>query len=219
MTIFALDSSTTSASVAIVTDGQILFSHTEDYGRTHSERLMPLCDVAFKTAGVTPKEIDLYVVCNGPGSYTGLRIAVSTIKGLAMACNKPCVAVNTLQVLAAGQQDGNVITLLNARRGNFFSAAYRVKDGATQQKIAPTHLSCGEIQGIFEEKHALLAGDGAKIFYEMLVEEDRGRFTLTGNDMPTAEVAARIGLHIYNKSGGILAEDLLPDYIRPVKIG
>ncbi len=219
MTVFALDSSTTSASVAILADDKSLFSHTENYGRTHSERLMPLCDTAFKTSRLAPKDIELFAVCNGPGSYTGLRIAISTVKGLAMACDKPCVAVNTLTVLAASQEDGNVITLLNARRGNFFCAAFRVKNGVAVQVIAPTHLYYSEISTFFDGEGARLAGDGASIFYEMLTQEQQKAFTLTGNDMPSAEVAARLARRIYEKSGGVSAEELMPDYIRPVKIG
>ncbi len=219
MVVFALDSSTASASVAIRKDDRTLFSFTKDYGTTHSEKLMPLCDEAFKTCCIKPDEVDVYVVCNGPGSYTGLRIGVSIIKGLAMSTRLPCVAVNTLEVLASAQRDGDVLALINARRGNHFCAGYRIKDGFAAELVSPRHAPTAEILTFFDGDEILVAGDGAMPFFDSLSDEQKGRYILSGNDMPSAETAAILGERVFNHSGGKNASDLLPAYIQPVHIG
>ncbi len=218
MTIFALDSSTISASVAIVRDEKTLFVKTAEFGTTHSENLMPLCDMAFKALGITPNEIDLYAVCNGPGSYTGLRIGVAVIKGLAFATGKPTQPVSTLKTLACAQADGNVVALLNARRGNYFCAAYKVSDGIAQEIVSPRLAHGDEIYNFFKGEDFMLAGDGAVLFYENRAEVEFN-ISVSEHNMPSAEKAALLALQEYEKTGGVTAESLLPAYIREVKIG
>ncbi len=222
MTIFALDSSTASASVAIIKNEKTLFASTLDYGTTHSERLMPLCDTAFKTTCLKPSDIDLFAVCNGPGSYTGLRIGVSVIKGLAMATNRPCVAVSTLSTLAFAQQ-GNVIPLINARRGNYFCGGYTIEGDDMTEVISQRHAPSEEILGFFDEGQTLLVGDGALMFFESLTTAQQEKFRLCDDlplgNMPRADVAANLALKTFAKSGAVSAAELLPCYIRPVHIG
>ena len=102
MIIFSLDSSSKSASAAVVRDGVILSESFANIGLTHSETLLELCDEALRRASVTPREVDFFAVTSGPGSFTGLRIGMGLIKGMAFATKKPCVGVPTFEALAFG---------------------------------------------------------------------------------------------------------------------
>ncbi len=222
MIVFALDSSTASASVSIIKNEATLFSETTNFGTTHSENLMPLCDKAFKATGLTPLDIDLFAVCNGPGSYTGLRIGVSVIKGFAYATNKPTVAVSTLKTLAcAAHTDGcgNVVALLNARRGNYFCAAYRFIKGDITELISPRLAPGDEIYSYFGGEDFILTGDGAQLFFDTQENDLPLTITVSKNNMPSAEIAARLAIEDYKHNGGLSAEELLPAYIREVHIG
>ncbi len=219
MIVFALDSSTASASVAVVRGEETLFLQTSDFGTTHSEKLMPLCDKAFRATGLKPGDIDLYAVCNGPGSYTGLRIGVSVIKGLALATGRPTRPVSTLKTLALAQPQGNIVPLLNARRGNYFCAAYRIDEGIATEVLEPHFAHGDEIYNFFGGEGFTLTGDGAKLFYDNAPPEKKGLLTLANDNMPSAAVAAAIATEDYRVNGGISAENLLPAYIRDVHIG
>ncbi len=216
MTIFALDSSTASASVAIVRDSITLFTETTDFGTTHSEKL---CDKAFKAVGIKPSDIDLFAVCNGPGSYTGLRIGVSVIKGLAYAVNKPTQPVSTLKTLASSHQNGNVVALLNARRGNYFCAAYKIIDSQLTEIVAPMLAHGDEIYHFFGNEDFILTGDGAQLFYDNTDTDVKNRLNVSNHSMPRADIAAMLAVSEYENTGGCTAEQLLPNYIRDVRFG
>ncbi|MBQ8341580.1 MAG: tRNA (adenosine(37)-N6)-threonylcarbamoyltransferase complex dimerization subunit type 1 TsaB, partial [Clostridia bacterium] len=100
MLIFALDSTAIIASVALLRDGKPLASFHVENGNTHSETLLPMTKALLESAGVGVDDIDLFACSTGPGSFTGVRIGVATVKGLAFGKNKPCVAVSTLEALA-----------------------------------------------------------------------------------------------------------------------
>ena len=100
MKILALDSSATSASIAITDGTTLLAEYTLDNGNTHSETLLPMVEFALRTLSLTVDDIDLFAVSAGPGSFTGVRIGAATVKGLAFGRDIPCVAVSTLHALA-----------------------------------------------------------------------------------------------------------------------
>ena len=100
MTVFALDSASKAAGVCILQDGRMVYHASLCRGLTHSETLLPLCDEAFRAAQITPADVDVFAAAAGPGSFTGLRIGLATLKGLAFVHNTPCVCVSTLEALA-----------------------------------------------------------------------------------------------------------------------
>ncbi|MEG2259910.1 MAG: tRNA (adenosine(37)-N6)-threonylcarbamoyltransferase complex dimerization subunit type 1 TsaB, partial [Oscillospiraceae bacterium] len=102
MIIFAVDSSSCAGSAAVYKDGTILAESFANVGLTHSETLMVLCDEVFRRSGIGPCDVDYFAVTSGPGSFTGLRIGMGTVKGMAFATRKPCVAVPTPEALACG---------------------------------------------------------------------------------------------------------------------
>lgn len=95
MITFGLDSAGRTAAVGVMRDEELLYEAFLSAGHTHSEVLMELVDGAFKTTGLSPADVDLWGVCAGPGSFTGLRIGLATVKGLALVHKAPCAAVST----------------------------------------------------------------------------------------------------------------------------
>ena len=130
MIVLGLDSTGKTASAALVQDGVLIYENYLAAGLTHSERLLTLCDDALRAAGLQVKDVDLFAVTHGPGSFTGLRIGLAAVKGMAMPFHTPCVGVSTLEALAWGLRvDGSALCALDARRGEVYYAAFSVKDG------------------------------------------------------------------------------------------
>ena len=102
MNILAIDTAGKTAAVAVMRDDTLLYEMASNTGLTHSETLLPMVDTALKACGLTPAQLDLYAVTNGPGSFTGLRIGLAAVKGLAFAANTPCAGVSTMAALAYG---------------------------------------------------------------------------------------------------------------------
>ena len=131
MLILAFESSARAASVALVEDGRLISQYSQCSGLTHSRTLLPMAEDMLKNAELTLDKIDLFAVAHGPGSFTGIRIGVSTVKGLAWAADKPCVGVSTLEAmawhgLAAG---GLVCPVMDARRSQVYNALFKVENG------------------------------------------------------------------------------------------
>ena len=100
MNILAMDTSAKTTSVSISADEQILAEFSVVTRRTHSQTLMPMLEAAALSCDMPLESIDLYAVSNGPGSFTGLRIGIGAVKGLAMGAQKPCIGISTLEALA-----------------------------------------------------------------------------------------------------------------------
>ena len=100
MKILGVESSATSASAAIVENGKVIACEASNTGLTHSQTLLPMVESTLKKAAATLSDIDYLAVSNGPGSFTGIRIGVSLVKGMADPLNKSCVAVSTLEAIA-----------------------------------------------------------------------------------------------------------------------
>lgn len=126
MIVLAMDTSGPSLSVALLRDDVAVFECTQQNGLTHSDSLMPLVDAALAAAGLAPGDVDCFAVANGPGSFTGVRIGVTTAKALAHATGKSCVGVNALEALAAGAAlfAGVVCPMQDARAGQVYGAAF-----------------------------------------------------------------------------------------------
>ncbi|MCI6177133.1 tRNA (adenosine(37)-N6)-threonylcarbamoyltransferase complex dimerization subunit type 1 TsaB, partial [bacterium] len=125
MNILALDTAGKTAAVAVMQQDILRYETASNTGLTHSETLLPMVDTALRACGLTAAQIDLYAVTIGPGSFTGLRIGLSAVKGLAFAANTPCAGVSTLAALAWGMAgQGTVVGALDARRGQVYWAGF-----------------------------------------------------------------------------------------------
>ena len=126
MKILALDSTAKTSSVAVLEDESLLGLFSANIQNTHSETLLPMVKALLESLKLTNDDIDAYAFSEGPGSFTGVRIGASTIKGLAFGRNKPCVGVSTIEALCQNlaNYQGIVCPIMNARRGQVYTGAF-----------------------------------------------------------------------------------------------
>lgn len=126
MKILALDSTAKTSSVAVLENDTLLGVYSANIPNTHSETLLPMVKSLLESLKLTNDDIDAYAVSQGPGSFTGVRIGVATVKGLALGRNKPCVGVSTIEALSENMEgfDGIICPIMNARRGQVYTGAF-----------------------------------------------------------------------------------------------
>lgn len=166
MNILAIDTAGRSAAVAVMQNDRLLYEQIGNTGLTHSETLLPMVDAALRAAGLTCDDIDLYGVTNGPGSFTGLRIGLAAVKGLALPRDIPCAGVSTLEALArCCTGSGVVIPALDARRGEVYWAAFSLPgcERLTPDAAQPV----GTIEDFLKncKNPVFFVGDGAGLCY------------------------------------------------------
>ena len=125
--ILSLETATTNCSVALASDGKVVASRSINSGYSHSEKINVFIQEVIAQAGVTLKDLQAVAVSSGPGSYTGLRIGISTAKGLCYALDIPLIAINTLDAMAQGfnaRKDELIVPMIDARRMEVYSAVY-----------------------------------------------------------------------------------------------
>ncbi len=177
MDILAMESSATAASVSYVKDGKILGQYYINAGLTHSTTLMPMVQAMLENAKLSLDDVDYYAVSVGPGSFTGLRIGISATKGIALAKNKPCVAVSTLEAMAYNYAytDALVCAVIDARCNRFFNAIFKCSaDGTVERLCEDRALSYEEIAEELNSKYSneniVLVGDGAVVAQGLMAD-------------------------------------------------
>lgn len=131
MKILAIDTSTAAMGIALLDEQKVYTEFITNLKKNHSVRLMPMVDQLFEEVGWQPKEIDLIAVAKGPGSYTGVRIGVTTAKTLSFTLGVPLIGVSTLEAMAYGSNSfsGIISPLIDARRGQAYAGLYKKTDG------------------------------------------------------------------------------------------
>ena len=174
MKILALDSSGLVASVAVVSDDNLIGEYTINYKKTHSQTLLPMLDEVAKMTELDLKTIDFIAVSAGPGSFTGLRIGSATAKGLAMALDKQIVSVPTVDALAYnlwGSADV-VCPLMDARRQQTYTGLYDFTDGRMNTILPQCVVMIEEIVDKINElgRRVIFLGDGVDVFRDYINE-------------------------------------------------
>jgi len=172
MNLLALDTSSKTASCAVFSDGILIAESFTNAGLTHSQTILPMVEAMLKHAKIAINDIDAFAVSAGPGSFTGLRIGISAVKGMAMAMDKPCAGVSTLCALAAGLRafDGYIAATLDARREQVYAAIFHCKDGELTRVSPDEAVSIEELGQRLSELNQpiMLAGDGAELCLKQL---------------------------------------------------
>ncbi|KRN23014.1 tRNA (adenosine(37)-N6)-threonylcarbamoyltransferase complex dimerization subunit type 1 TsaB [Lacticaseibacillus camelliae] len=147
MKILAMDTSNRAMSVAVMVDGELLAESTLNHKKTHSEQLLPTIDRLMTVSGLEPADLDRVVVADGPGSYTGVRIAVTTAKTLADTLKLALVGVSSLAVMAAGVTwtTNLIVPVMDARRQNVFAGVYQWLNGELINVVEDRHLALAEL--------------------------------------------------------------------------
>lgn len=214
MLILGVDSTAVTASVAIaeVKEGELI-SHslfTVKNKMTHSENLMPMIDHALQVYGAKASDLELLAVNAGPGSFTGVRIGVATVKGLAFPKSLPCAPVSTLDSLAQNLEGvpGTVCALMDARRNQFYYAIF-------ENGLRLTPDSCGSAEEIAEQlagKDVTLCGDGALVF----ASHAHGIYAVANPVIreQNALSVALCGYRMYMEGKAVSGKELRPVYLR-----
>lgn len=168
MKLLAIESSAKTASVGVVEDGKLLAELSQNNGLTHSKTILPMTDALMRSLGMQISDVDAIAVSNGPGSFTGLRIGVAAAKGLALAADKPCIGVSTLEATAYHAHDGFVCVVMDARAGQVYNACFRMEHGVLTRVTEDAALPLNALEDILAaEERVLLLGDGAHLCYDM----------------------------------------------------
>ena len=174
MKILGFESSAKSASVALLENGVLLAQSFQNSGLTHSRTLLPMAEDMLKNLDMDFCDVDLFAVAHGPGSFTGVRIGVSAVKGLAWALDKPVCGVSTLEAMAyngiAAPEGVIICCAMDARRGQFYNALFEMEGGKPRRlcedrAISPSELA-EEIKNL--KKSIFTVGDGAALCYNAL---------------------------------------------------
>ncbi|MBO5798168.1 MAG: tRNA (adenosine(37)-N6)-threonylcarbamoyltransferase complex dimerization subunit type 1 TsaB [Clostridia bacterium] len=172
MKILALETSAGPASCALVEDGRVLASAYINTPLTHSQTLMPMVESMLQNAGLSFSQVERLAVTAGPGSFTGVRIGVAAVKGLAFANDTPCVGVSTLAAIARNMEglgfDGIVCAAMDARCRQVYTACFEKGERLTPDEA----ISLDELKNrlISYKKPIFLLGDGAKLCYTAFVD-------------------------------------------------
>ena len=217
MLILSVDSSATPASVCLY-DGRIISEYYVNTELTHSQTLVAMIESVLKVTDTDSSQIDCYAVNNGPGSFTGVRIGVSAVKGMAYAAEKPCAAVSTLESIAYNclALDGVVCACMDARRQQVYNALFRVQGGTVTRLCDDRAIAVDELVGglsCFDEP-VWLAGDGAELVYRSLSELKNIHLAPENLRYQRASSAAIIAEKMIETGETIPAASLMPSYLR-----
>jgi len=173
MKILSIDSATESATCAILDDNKVLGEITFNYKKQHSQILMPIIDELFNNTGMSINDIDAFVASKGPGSFTGLRIGMATIKGLSQGTKKPFVTVSTLDSLAynLAYTGGIICPILDALRDNVYTALYTFSNCELDRISDYVNISIDDLINMLNHKNCNITfvGDGVFKFKEKLI--------------------------------------------------
>ncbi len=218
MKILAADTSANVATVCVTEDGRLLAERVVDYKKTHSQTLMLMIDGVLADCGSDISEIELFAVANGPGSFTGLRIGVSTLKGMAHAAKKPVVEVSTLEALAYNiyMSDCVICPIMDARRSQVYNGVYEWQGGVLVALVEPRALAIEECVADVKGygKRVIFLGDGVPVHKEYIKEAlgDTALFAPPSCNSHRASSAAAIA---YERQGSAKScYEVTPVYLR-----
>jgi len=217
MKLLAVESATLSGGVALLDDDRLLGEITLNIAITHSERLMSAVDRLLADCGLAPADLGGLAVSVGPGSFTGLRVGLATVKALAMALDLPVAPVPTLDALAARLPfaDAPVCPILDARKGEVYLSLYRWRGDSMAREWDYLALA-PEAAAARLEPPVILLGDGVEACRPWLDRLGAGaRVAPAAQRLPSAAAVAGLGLAVLAGGGGVSAEALAPLYLRP----
>lgn len=220
MKILALESSAVAASAAICEDGRIIGEAFIHIGLTHSQTLLMLVDQVLEATGLTHADIDIYAVSAGPGSFTGIRIGVATVKGFAFAANKPCYGISTLEAMAWSAADCNTLIcpIMDARCMQVYTALFQAQEDAIIRLSEDDAIKIAALAELIKQqnKKTVLIGDGAEKFVSTLQNEGADVYLAPASirQQHASGVAIAAWQNMRKGTEPIQSEQLVPCYLR-----
>jgi tRNA threonylcarbamoyladenosine biosynthesis protein TsaB len=211
MRLLAVETSTLAGGVALLDGERLVAEYLLDVGIAHSERLMAAVDRALADARWSMRDLAGLAVAIGPGSFTGLRIAVSTVKGLGLALGLPIAAVPTLDAMAAAHPWVSlpVVPVLDARKGEVYASRYHWEDGAMRRDWEYAALAPEALAARLSEP-TLLVGDGAAG-----IVSPHARLAPPPRRLPSPACVGALGLARLQRGESVSPTELTPLYLRP----
>jgi tRNA threonylcarbamoyladenosine biosynthesis protein TsaB len=211
--ILALETSTEYCSVALLLGGQCLTREVRA-GQRHSELLLPMVDEVLAEGGVTLRTLDAIAFGEGPGSFTGLRIACGVAQGLALGADLPVAGVSTLAALAQAAASPQVIACLDARMGEVYCATYRCDQVDWARRSAVTLCNPGDVP-VPEGSGWVGCGSGFDAFADVLRERYRGHMErVVPGLFPHAREVALLAVSVVAAGLAVAPEHAIPVYVR-----
>ncbi len=219
MLIFGTDTCCMAATAALLDESRLLGQIVINHKKTHSQKMMPQVEFLFDQTEINASEVDCFAAAIGPGSFTGVRIGVATVKAMAQAFNKPCVGVSTLHALANNVSvfSGIVCPILDARRGQVYNALFL--GGKDLERICEDRAL--EMKTLLEElkkrdENVIFCGDAIEVYRGEILNElgDRAVFAQPMQSMNLAASVAQIALDMAKKGETVSYNQLKPEYIR-----
>lgn len=211
MLLLSVESSAVTASAALTDGGTVIKSEFINNGLTHSETLLPLIESVM--SGYDYSSLDAVAVTAGPGSFTGVRIGVATVKGIAFPYDLPCIGVSTLEAIAYNFTDENAVicAVMDARRMQFYNALFRAENGRITRLCADRAVSAEKLQNELSAfESVIIAGDGAKLFYSSFAAPN----CALAAENRLYQNAVGVSAAAQNKEK-LPAAELVPFYLRP----
>ena len=215
MKILAIDSSAKTAGVAVTDDAHLCSSCFVNAGLTHSRTLLAMVDHALRQADLSVQDVDAFAVNAGPGSFTGIRIGVAAVKGLAAVGERPCAAVSTLESIAYNfcDTDAVICAAMDARCGQVYTALFSVKGGAVIRLTPDAAMPAAALreQLLAYDQPVYFAGDGAALVAQACMDLPQGRLADESRRFQLAYGVARAAL---NNGKFDPPDRLTPAYLR-----
>jgi len=214
----AIDTSTSTAGCALMEDERVRAEIILNLGVNHSASLLPSIDHLIKLAGIRMADIDLYACTVGPGSFTGLRIGASTVKGFAMATGKPIAGVSALEALALNVAQASMLIcpMLDAKKRQIYTALYRLTDAFGIEGIDREQAI--EVEKFLPHIHedCVFVGDGALVYQDIIKSSLQGRafFALPIHHSIRAAAVGLLGIGKYRANDVLNAFTITPQYLR-----
>ena len=220
MKILAIDSSAISAGCAIVDGENLIAESFVRVGLTHSETLLPMVSNTLANAKLTANDLDCYAVSSGPGSFTGIRIGVAAVKGMAFTDGTPCVGVSTLEAIAwnCAACDGIICSVMDARRQQVYNALFIFEGQSITRLCDDRAISIDDLTRELNnaQKPVWLAGDGASLCFGYM-KERLPDVRLVPEHLRYARGygVAMAAQRVINEQGALPPDRLIPTYPRP----
>ncbi len=205
MKILSVDSSSITASVAITENGKVLAENFINNGLTHSQTLMPMVEKTINESGISVKDIDLFAITHGPGSFTGVRIGIASVKGMADALGKKCLPISTLEAIAEPLKNDDVIAcaVMDARCNQVYTAIFNKGNRLCEDKA----ILIDELGEELEQYHKKIVfiGDGSVLCYDKLHEI-----------IQNCDIADEKIRYVHGSSIGFVAENKIENGEEPI---
>ena len=221
MRILALSCPAKGAAAAVLSDGEVLATFSAGDAMTGSELLLPMAEAALRSAGITTSDVDLFAVTAGPGSFTGVRIGVALVKGLAFGRGAVCCGVSTLEALAENVVPlaGLVCPVMDARRGEVYAALFRSADGKVVRLLPDGALPAAELAAVVARDYpgepVMLVGDGVSVASPVFRDAGITLAPLPDVLLPHSAVSCgRVALRAAMAGQAVDADALAPVYLR-----